>query len=203
MLNRRLLHTAIALVFAGSLAACGSDSSSQATTAPTTAATTAAAATTASTTSVADPYGYGTPSATDAPATTVAAPATTATAASAAPAGSSLALATDPKFGAILVDAQGFSMYMFKKDTGTATACTGKCATAWPAADVAGAPTVGAGLDASKVGVAAQADGTMQLTYAGHLLYRFSGDSAPGQVNGQETGEVWYLLDAAGAQIGS
>ncbi|MEO5900238.1 MAG: hypothetical protein ABIR68_08910 [Ilumatobacteraceae bacterium] len=211
-----MLHSAIALVFAGSLAACGSDSSSKSTTTPTAAAaaTTAAAATSAPattartasaapvTTSAPDPYGNEYPVTTDAPASTVAAAPATTTSGAATAGASSLALATDAKFGPILVDAEGYSMYLFTKDAGTTTACGGGCAKAWPPATVSGAPTVGAGLDTSLVGVAAQADGTMQLTYGGHLLYRFAGDTGPGQVNGQDSNEVWYLVDASGEQVG-
>lgn len=174
MMNRRLLQSAIALVFAGSLAACGSDSSSKSTSAPTTAAAAAAAA--AATTG-------------------------TTTTGAAATGASSLALATDAKFGPVLVDAQGYSLYLFTKDTSTTTACSGGCAKAWPPATVTGAPAVGAGLDAALVGVAAQADGTMQLTYGGHLLYRFAGDTGPGQVNGQDSNGVWYLVDASGKEV--
>ena len=93
-------------------------------------------------------------------------------------------------------------MYLFTKDTGTTTVCTDKCAAAWPAATVTGTPTAGEGVDASKLTASAQPDGTMQLTYNGHLLYRFAGDSAPGQTNGQDVNEVWYVLDAAGNQVG-
>jgi predicted lipoprotein with Yx(FWY)xxD motif len=134
--------------------------------------------------------------------TTAAVPATTA-AAAAAPAGAaSLSLATDPKLGPIVVDSQGFTLYLFTKDTSTASVCTGGCAKAWPPADVTGTPTVGAGLDQSKVGVAAQADGTMQLTYGGHLLYRYAEDDSAGQTNGQAEANVWYVVNAAGAQVG-
>ncbi len=134
--------------------------------------------------------------------TTAAAAATTA-AGSAAPAAASLSLATDPQLGPIVVDAQGFTLYLFTKDTSTTSVCTGGCAKAWPPADVTGPPTVGAGLDQTKVGAAAQADGTMQLTYGGHLLYRYAEDVTAGQTNGQGEAKLWFAVNAAGAQAGS
>jgi predicted lipoprotein with Yx(FWY)xxD motif len=63
-------------------------------------------------------------------------------------------------------------------------------------------PTVGAGLDGSKVAVDMQADGTDQLAYGGHLLYTFAGDIAAGDAKGQGLGGVWYVLSPAGTRIG-
>ena len=93
-------------------------------------------------------------------------------------------------------------MYLFTKDTGTTSVCTDKCLAAWPPATVTGTPTAGDGIDASKLTASKQADGTMQLTYNGHLLYRFAGDKAAGDVNGQDVAGAWYVLDASGNQVG-
>ena len=49
--------------------------------------------------------------------------------------------------------------------------------------------------------VAAQADGTQQLAYNGHLLYLFVGDKAAGDANGQGLGGIWYVLSASGDKI--
>src|ERR1700720_449078 len=51
--------------------------------------------------------------------------------------------------GQLLVNAQGRTLYLFKADQGTKSACTGACAEAWPPLLVAGKPTLGKGVDAS------------------------------------------------------
>ncbi len=38
--------------------------------------------------------------------------------------------------------------------------------------------------------------------YNGHLLYTFLNDTAPGQANGQDLGDAWYVLSPSGEQIG-
>jgi predicted lipoprotein with Yx(FWY)xxD motif len=84
-------------------------------------------------------------------------------------------------------------------DDGTTSACTGGCADAWPALTADGDPVGGDGVDASLLGTA---DGQVpgQVTYDGHLLYTFSGDSAPGDVNGLGIPE-WYPVNAQGEAI--
>lgn len=191
MTMRMLFRGTILLVAVGGLAACGSDSTSTATTV----ASTTSAAAAATTTAVAD---------TGAPDYQIPAslPATTASATVTA-AGASLALRDDPTLGPILVDAEGFTLYLFTKDTGTTSVCTGECLAAWPPAVANGTPTVGDGVDASKLTVSPQADGTRQLTYDGHLLYRYAPDQSPGDTTGQGVGGVWFALDAQGNQVGS
>ena len=72
----------------------------------------------------------------------------------------------------------------------------------WPPVTVTGDPVAGPGVDAALLTVAAQPDGTQQLSYNGHLLYLFAGDAAPGDATGQDLGDVWYVLSPAGEQIG-
>jgi predicted lipoprotein with Yx(FWY)xxD motif len=110
------------------------------------------------------------------------------------------------KFGKILVDAKGDTIYLFKKDTGTKSTCTGACATAWPPVRATGKPTVGSGLSASKVGTTPRSDGQPQVTYNGHPLYLFVKDTKPGDVNGQGVnafGAGWFVLSPAGSRIAS
>jgi predicted lipoprotein with Yx(FWY)xxD motif len=53
--------------------------------------------------------------------------------------------------GSILVNSTGRSLYLFKADVGTKSACSGACATAWPPLLTTGKPTAGTGLTASKL----------------------------------------------------
>jgi predicted lipoprotein with Yx(FWY)xxD motif len=106
--------------------------------------------------------------------------------------------------GQILVDFQGRTLYLFKADQGTRSACSGACAGAWPPLLVTGKPTLGNGVDASLVGTATRPEGTTQLTYNGHPLYRFAQDQKAGETNGQAVsafGASWFALNSAGNQI--
>ena len=51
--------------------------------------------------------------------------------------------------GQILVDSKGDTLYLFKKDSGTTSECSGGCATDWPPLRASGKPTVGSGATAS------------------------------------------------------
>jgi predicted lipoprotein with Yx(FWY)xxD motif len=106
--------------------------------------------------------------------------------------------------GNILVDSQGRTLYLFRSDSGTKSACTGACAIDWPPLRATGKPTVGVGATASIVATSARSDGKPQVTYNGHPLYLFSGDQKPGDTNGEGVnafGGLWYALSSAGDQI--
>jgi predicted lipoprotein with Yx(FWY)xxD motif len=112
---------------------------------------------------------------------------------SAAPA--TVGVAQNPAQGSILVDGQGRTLYLFEQDKGTTSACTGACARMWPALITTAQPTAGAGADASLLGTAGG-----RVTYAGHLLYTYSGDSAPGDVRGLGI-PGWYPVGPSGAKV--
>jgi predicted lipoprotein with Yx(FWY)xxD motif len=104
----------------------------------------------------------------------------------------------------ILVDSQGRTLYMFSKDSGTSSSCTGACAVAWPPVAANGKPAVGPGANASLVGTTTRSDGTSQVTYNGHPLYRFVKDTAPGQTNGEGLtafGGSWFAVSPAGKRV--
>jgi predicted lipoprotein with Yx(FWY)xxD motif len=106
--------------------------------------------------------------------------------------------------GNVLVDSQGRTLYLFKKDAGTKSACTGACASAWPPLRANGKPTVGSGANASLLGTTARSDGKPQVTYNGHPVYTFTGDNAPGDTNGQGVtafGAAWFALSGSGSQV--
>jgi predicted lipoprotein with Yx(FWY)xxD motif len=96
-----------------------------------------------------------------------------------------------------LVDAGGYTLYLFEQDDGTTSACEGGCLDIWPALTVAAEPTAGEGVDGALLGTAEQADGRVQVTYNGHLLYTYSGDAAPGETNGTSI-PGWLTVNAAG-----
>jgi predicted lipoprotein with Yx(FWY)xxD motif len=106
--------------------------------------------------------------------------------------------------GKILVDAKGRTLYLFEKDKGGKSTCYGQCAKYWPPLLSNGKPTAGAGAQASLLGTARRSNGTMQVTYAHHPLYRYVGDTHPGQTTGQGSkafGAGWYVLRPTGKKI--
>ena len=109
--------------------------------------------------------------------------------------------------GKILVDGSGRTLYLFEADKGTSSKCDGACASVWPPLTSKGiSPSAGAGVAAAKLGTAKRGDGTVGVTYNGHPLYTYAGDTAPGQATGQgsdDFGAEWYVLSAAGKAIES
>jgi predicted lipoprotein with Yx(FWY)xxD motif len=106
--------------------------------------------------------------------------------------------------GQILVNSEGHTLYLFKADQGTKSACTGACAGAWPPLLVQGKPTLGTGINASLVGTATRPEGTAQLTYNGHPVYLFAQDQKAGETKGQGVsafGAEWFALNSAGNQV--
>jgi predicted lipoprotein with Yx(FWY)xxD motif len=115
-----------------------------------------------------------------------------------------LGVANNSKLGNILVDSQGRTLYLFQKDSGTTSSCTGACAAAWPPLRVNGQPSVGSGANASMVGTTTRSDGNPQVTYNGHPLYLYAGDQEPGDTNGQGLtafGGGWCAVSPAGNQV--
>lgn len=108
--------------------------------------------------------------------------------------------------GDILVDGAGLSLYGFTNDVDGVPVCYDACADAWPPILVDGAlddAALGAGLDAAVFSTVDRTDGTSQLVAGDWPLYLFAGDGAPGDVNGQGVGDVWFLVAPDGSLIGA
>lgn len=108
------------------------------------------------------------------------------------------------ELGEHLVGPNGHTLYLFEKDTGSTSTCTGACAAAWPPLITTGAPTAGGAADAGLLGTTKRPDGTMEVTYGGHPLYYFSGDAAAGDTAGQEVeafGAEWYAVAPSGQAV--
>lgn len=114
--------------------------------------------------------------------------------------------AASSSLGRIVVDSRGRTLYLFEKDRGRRSTCYGACAAYWPPALTHGKPRARAGLRRSLIGTTRRRNGTMQVTYAGHPLYRYAGDSGPGQTNGaglQDFGGGWDPVSPAGKKVES
>src|ERR1700751_5681556 len=106
--------------------------------------------------------------------------------------------------GTFLVNGSGRTVYMFAKDPSNQSACSGACASAWAPVTTTGAATASGDAKASELGTITRSDGTKQVTYDGHALYYFAGDSSAGQTNGQGVdgfGAKWWLVAPSGSII--
>ena len=93
----------------------------------------------------------------------------------------------------VLTDANGVTLYYLATDSPTRSTCTGECARIWPPLLSDSTPTVKGPLR-GKSEVAKTANGS-QVSYNGHPLYRYSGDTAPGQANGHGIAGQWWVAD--------
>ena len=106
--------------------------------------------------------------------------------------------------GSVLVDGRGRTLYLFKKDTRSKSACAGQCAAYWPPLVTSGKPLAVTGAKASLLGTIRRADGRLQVTYNHHPLYTFFEDHKKGQTNGEgldDFGAEWYAVSPAGATV--
>jgi predicted lipoprotein with Yx(FWY)xxD motif len=107
----------------------------------------------------------------------------------------------------VLATGSGYTLYDFAPDTPTASACVSTvCVLEWPPLTIDPGATVrlGHGLQAKLAGTLRRPDGSEQVTYDGHPLYRWNGDVAPGMITGQaidNAGGLWYVLRPSGAQV--
>jgi predicted lipoprotein with Yx(FWY)xxD motif len=107
--------------------------------------------------------------------------------------------------GRIVVDGQSHTLYLFQKDKGAKSSCSGACAQNWPPLLTKGAPKAGPGAKASLLGTTKRADGTTQVTYNKHPLYTFKGDANKvGATKGEGLdafGAEWYVVGTNGKKI--
>lgn len=95
--------------------------------------------------------------------------------------------------GPVLADSKGFTLYWYAKDTRMTSSCTGGCAQAWPPLTGTGMAGMGVHLT-GKLGTITRTGGLTQVTYKGHPLYLYAGDTEPGQIKGNGLGGVWHVM---------
>jgi predicted lipoprotein with Yx(FWY)xxD motif len=115
-------------------------------------------------------------------------------------AGSSGALLKLGKVGgvSVLTNTRGYTLYLFVPDPVGKSTCYGTCAAYWP--PVTGTPIAAAGVTGT-LGTIRRTDGGKQVTYDGHPLYTYVGDSSPGQANGNNinlNGGLWREIVVGG-----
>ena len=106
--------------------------------------------------------------------------------------------------GTFLVDGNGRALYLWNADHGSMSTCSGACAQAWPPVTTTGTPKASGAVKASLLGTTKRADGSSEVTYAGHPLYTFAGDTQAGQTNGQGSngfGAPWWVVTPGGKAL--
>jgi predicted lipoprotein with Yx(FWY)xxD motif len=115
--------------------------------------------------------------------------------------GSQVTLFDLPRLGKVLADGQGRVLYLYTRDERDRSNCSGGCLSNWPPLATSGVPQAGDGVNSSSLGVIQTPEGTSQVTYNGWPLYYYANDEMPGDVLGQGSSGVWYVLNAAGEMI--
>jgi predicted lipoprotein with Yx(FWY)xxD motif len=112
-------------------------------------------------------------------------------------------IAHSSKYGRVIFTSQKRSIYLFARDHGKST-CYGACAKAWPPVLTKGKPIAGPGVKASLLGTVRRKDGTKQVTYAGHPLYRFVKDTHAYEITCQNVsnfGAKWLVIRPSGKAV--
>ena len=126
-------------------------------------------------------------------------------AASANSAGSSTVITTKTSSGgSFLTNGAGRAVYLFMADSSGKSTCDGACAAAWPPVIATSQPTASGGAQAGDLSTITRSDGAKQVTYDGHPLYYFQGDTGPGTDKGQGLngfGALWWLVAPSGSSI--
>jgi predicted lipoprotein with Yx(FWY)xxD motif len=107
-------------------------------------------------------------------------------------------------YGKVLFDRRGRVLYSFAPDRGKTSTCYGGCAAAWPPFTVNRAPTAGVGVHSGLLGTTRRRDGSLQVTYAGHPVYYFTGDTKPGHITCQNVssfGGLWLVVSPKGTPV--
>lgn len=106
--------------------------------------------------------------------------------------------------GTYLSGSSGRAIYLWVADVNGQSACSGACAQAWPPVTTSGAPHAGGSVSSSGLGTITRSDGTKQVTYHGHPLYYYAGDTGAGTTTGQgsdQFGAKWWLVSTSGNAI--
>jgi len=93
--------------------------------------------------------------------------------------------------GGRLVDSTGMTLYVFDRDVPGSgkSACGNACPSIWPpAAAAAGAKPEG------DFSIITRDDGARQWAYKGRPLYLHNFDKKPGEVNGDNEGNLWHVV---------
>jgi predicted lipoprotein with Yx(FWY)xxD motif len=91
------------------------------------------------------------------------------------------------------------TLYTLSFDGPNMSTCTGECSAFWPPLLTSSHAKAGPGVSRTALGTLHRADGSLQVTYHGHPVYRFAFDLGAGAAPGLTSGE--YLIDAAASGV--
>ncbi len=111
--------------------------------------------------------------------------------------------AVQSPYGKVLVDAGGMTLYAYSIDSPGVSRCSGECNKTWPPLVTTGAPRARGGVDGSLLSTFKRSGGATQVSYAGHPLYTYTGDTVPGEYRGQGLGNLWHVVSISGRVIDS
>jgi predicted lipoprotein with Yx(FWY)xxD motif len=100
--------------------------------------------------------------------------------------------------GTVVTDTNGMTLYRFDEDGSNPSkwTCSGACVKTWIPVIVPESVQT-SGVAKSLLGTVHR-NGQPQLTLAGWPLYRYVGDTAAGQANGQGKDDAWYAIAPTG-----
>jgi predicted lipoprotein with Yx(FWY)xxD motif len=111
------------------------------------------------------------------------------------------------KYGTVLVNSKGLTLYMFVPDKQKKVTCTSQaCVIVWPPLKIKSgqSPTAGGAARKKLLGVDKSPKGYRVVTYNRWPLYTYYLDKKPGQTKGQgvnNSGGKWYVLSPSGTVI--
>ncbi|MFF4546790.1 hypothetical protein ACFY1J_21625 [Streptomyces sp. NPDC001406] len=102
--------------------------------------------------------------------------------------------------GSVVTDDKGMTLYRYDKDQAHPSkwTCSGTCTKTWMPVMVQDSVKT-MGVEKSLLGTVHR-DGKTQLTLGGWPLYRYMGDTAAGQANGQAADGMWYAVTPSGGK---
>jgi predicted lipoprotein with Yx(FWY)xxD motif len=119
------------------------------------------------------------------------------------PAAADLTAVTDPKLGKLVTDQNGMTVYELETDSTAPpkSACLDDCAKLWPPVLLPASGSVRVvGVNSALLGKLTRPDRTIQLTLAGHPLYRFTGDATPGDTVGNGLAGTAFAISPTGGK---
>ncbi|WP_392838833.1 hypothetical protein [Streptomyces sp. LN500] len=114
------------------------------------------------------------------------------------------AVSSPPLGSPHLININQAALYRFDNDTASPSqsACNDDCAAQWPPVTIKqGGNIYLAGVSPQQIGAIQRQDGLIQITVGGWPVYRYAGDTKPGDLNGQGIGGTWFAIGPTGEKV--
>jgi predicted lipoprotein with Yx(FWY)xxD motif len=103
--------------------------------------------------------------------------------------------------GEVIATSSGKTLYLYTPDAKNKSNCYGGCSSVWPPLMAKGKLRAGTGVKSALLKTTLRKNGKRQVTYNGHPLYRYVGDSKAGQVSGEGYQGIWYAVNTSGKAV--